>query len=55
MKKEASQMRDYVRRKNRDVSRGSPRSLAAQKALARDDNQTVGYRRRTAASRLRMA
>ncbi len=37
--KEASQTRDYCVAKN--ASRGSPRSLAAQKTLARDDNQTV--------------
>jgi len=38
--KEASQTPRWLRRQERDASRGSPRSLAAQKALARDDNQT---------------
>ena len=38
--KEASQTRELLRRKGRDASRGSPRSLAAQTTLARDDNQT---------------
>jgi hypothetical protein len=36
--KEASQTRDYCVAKN-DASRGSPRSFAAQKALAQDDKR----------------
>src|SRR5580704_14606654 len=31
-----------LRRKERDATRGSPRSFAAQKALAQDDNRVVG-------------
>ena len=38
--KEASQTRDYCLAKCAEASRGSPRFLAAQKRLARDDNQT---------------
>jgi hypothetical protein len=30
-----------MHRKNRDASRGSPRSFAAQRTLARDDNALV--------------
>jgi len=30
-----------MRREKRDATRGSPRSFAAQKALAQDDNRTA--------------
>jgi hypothetical protein len=36
---EASQTRDLLRRKERAAPRGSPRSLTAQRTLARDNNQ----------------
>jgi hypothetical protein len=39
--KEASQNARLLRGKNRDASHGSPRSFAAQRRLAQDDNQTV--------------
>jgi len=37
--KEASQTRDYCIAKNATLRRGPPRSFAAQKTLAQDDNQ----------------
>ena len=39
--KEASRTRDLVMARKRHDSRGSPRSLAAQKRLARDDNKKI--------------
>jgi hypothetical protein len=40
--KEASQTRDYRVANVRDASRGSPRSVAAQRTLARNDNYGGG-------------
>jgi hypothetical protein len=39
--KEGSQSRDIASLSERDATRGSPRSLAAQRRLARDDNEVL--------------